>query len=143
MAAPQLHEDLTREDEVVGSSDRAFGLTFAVIFSIVGSIQLWYGLRSGWAWLTGAAAVALLAVCWPRALALANRAWLKIALLLYKVVNPLVLALIFFTTVTPIGLLLRAFGKDPLRLRRSPAAPSYWIARESSDARPDSMKQQF
>ena len=56
MAGAQLHEDLTREDEVVGSSDRAFGLTFAVIFGIVGLIQLWYGLRPAWAWLAGATA---------------------------------------------------------------------------------------
>ena len=57
--------------------------------------------------------------------------------------NPLVMGLVFFTTVVPIGLALRAFGKDPLRLRREPTAASYWIPREPPGPEPDTMKQQF
>jgi hypothetical protein len=62
---------------------------------------------------------------------------------LYKVMNPLVMGLVFFTTVVPIGLALRAVGKDPLRLRREPGAESYWIRREPPGPEPDTMKQQF
>ena len=51
--------------------------------------------------------------------------------------------MVFFTTVMPIGLLMRAVGKDPLRLRREPAAGSYWIAREPPGPEPDTMKNQF
>ena len=52
--------------------------------------------------------------------------------LIGKIVNPIVMALLFFSTITPVGFLMRLFGKDPLRLRRDPAAASYWIEREPS-----------
>jgi hypothetical protein len=64
-------------------------------------------------------------------------------LLLHAVVNPIVMALLFFTTVTPIALILRAQGKDPLRLRRDPDARSYWIERRPPGPMPDTMPRQF
>ena len=64
-----------------------------------------------------------MALTYPRILAPLNRLWLKFGLLLYKVMNPLVLGLLFFVTIMPIGLVMRALGKDFLRLKRDPAAP--------------------
>jgi len=54
-----------------------------------------------------------------------------------------VLGLIFLTTVVPIGLLMRAFGHDPLRLKREPQAPSYWVQREPPGPAPETMIHQF
>jgi hypothetical protein len=100
--------------------------------------------HSYWEWWLGAAVVMLaFALAWPVALAPLNRLWLRLGLVLYKVVNPVVMGLVFFTTVVPIGLLMRALGKDPLRLRRQPTADSYWIAREPPGPEPDTMKNQF
>ena len=58
-----------------------------------------------------------------------NRLWLKFGLLLHRVVNPVIMALLFFGTVLPTGLVMRALGKDLLRLKRQPDADSYWIPR--------------
>ena len=138
-----LHEDLAREDDIVGSSDRAFGLTLAAVFAVIGVVRLVLGHSyAGW-WLGAAAVMLAFALAWPAALAPLNRLWLRLGLVLYKVVNPLVMGLVFFTTVVPIGLLMRALGKDPLRLRREPAAGSYWITREPPGPEPDTMKNQF
>ena len=138
-----LHEDLAREDDIVGPSDRGFGLTLAAVCGVVGVVRLVLGHSyAGW-WLAAAAALLALAFAWPAALAPLNRLWLRLGLVLYKVMNPLVMGLVFFTTVVPIGLALRAFGKDPLRLRREPAATSYWIRREPPGPDPDTMKHQF
>jgi hypothetical protein len=138
-----LHEDLAREDDIVGSSDRAFGLTLAAVFAVIGVVRLVLGHSyAGW-WLGAAAVMLAFALAWPVALAPLNRLWLRLGLVLYKVVNPLVMGLVFFTTVVPIGLLMRALGKDPLRLRREPAAGSYWITREPPGPEPDTMKNQF
>ena len=63
--------------------------------------------------------------------------------LLYKIVNPVVLGLLFYVTVTPIALLMRVLGKDPLRLRRDSDAASYWIDRTPPGPVPESMKNQF
>ena len=70
-----------------------------------------------------------LLACVPATLKPLNRMWFKFGLLLHKVVNPIVMALVFFGTVLPTGLIMRALGKDPLRLKWQPDANSYWIER--------------
>jgi len=90
-----------------------------------------------------AAGFALVALLAPRLLRPLNQAWFRFGMLLHRVVSPLVMGLLFFVTVTPIGLLMRLTGKDPLRLRFDPAADSYWIDREPPGPPPDSMRNQF
>ena len=140
-----MHEDFTREEEVPGSSDRSFGLVMAAFFAIVAVAPLVQGSLAAirW-WAVGIAAAFLaLALLRPAVLRPLNRLWLKLGLLLAKIVSPVVLALLFYVTVTPVGLLMRAAGKDPLRLRRNAGAASYWIAREPPGPAPQSMKHQF
>jgi len=57
--------------------------------------------------------------------------------------SPIVMALLFFTTVTPIAVLLRAFGKDPLRVRRDSSVSTYWIDRRPPGPAPSTMTRQF
>ena len=90
-----------------------------------------------------AAAFLLVALVYPRLLGPLNRLWLKFGLLLYKVMNPLILGLLFFVTIMPIGLVMRAFGKDFLRLRLDRTAKSYWIDRTPPGPPPQSMRNQF
>ena len=137
------HEDLSRPDEVKRSSDRTFGLVFTIVFLIVG---LW-PLAGGGAvrlWALGTAA-AFLATAFlrPKLLAPFNRLWTKFGLLLHSVAAPVVMGLLFYLTVTPIGLIMRLLGKDPLRLRFEPQADSYWIVRRPPGPAPDTMKNQF
>jgi hypothetical protein len=139
----QLHEDIRREHEVVGSSDRSFGLTIAGFFALMAGLSAWRG-GERWPYWAGAAVVlALLALVAPSLLSPFNRAWTKLGLLLFKVVNPVVMFVLFVTTIVPIGLLRRAFGNDSLNLRFDPDAPSYWIHREPRGPAPESMKNQF
>jgi hypothetical protein len=60
-----------------------------------------------------------------------------------KIIGPIVLALIFYAVVTPIGVVLRALGRDPLRLRRNAAADSYWITRAPPGSTRAALKDQF
>jgi hypothetical protein len=139
----RLHEDLSRDDEVIGGSDRGFGLTIAGVCGLVGAIRLALGHDHA-AWWLGAAALALvLGLFRPATLAPLNRVWLRLGLLLYKAVSPVAMGLVFVTTVVPIGLLMRALGKDPLRLRRDSTVASYWIQRDPPGPAPDTMKNQF
>jgi hypothetical protein len=137
------HEDFSRQEEIKPSSDRSFGLVIAAFFLIVGFWPLVRAQPIRW-WALGAATVfALLALLWTAALAPLNRLWMKLGALLYTVVSPVVMALLFYVTVTPIALLMRLLGKDPLRLRRDPDAASYWIDRTPPGPSPVSMKNQF
>jgi hypothetical protein len=143
MATSQLHEDYSREEHVKGGSDRGFGLVFAAFFALVSALSWWRG-HTGW-YGTLPVAVAFLVVAYvaPHLLAPLNRLWLKFGLLLYKVMNPIVLGLLFFVTIMPIGLLMRALGKDFLRLKLDPQAESYWIDRKPPGPPPQSMRNQF
>lgn len=137
------HEDLSREEHIEGSSDRSFGFVFAAVFAL---IALWPLLHQGgvrvWA-LVVAAAFALIAVVRPALLATPNRLWMKLGLLLGKIVSPIALGILFYAVLTPLGVLMRLTGKDPLRLKRDAAAASYWIPREPPGPPPGSMTNQF
>lgn len=138
-----LHEDFARQDEVVGSSDRGFGLTLAVACLLLGTIRLVLGHNyAGW-WLGVGIVLLGLALFWTAPLKPLNRLWLRLGVVLYRVVNPIVMLLLFVTTIIPIGALLRLSGKDPLRLRRDPAAPSYWLPRQPPGPDPKTMINQF
>jgi hypothetical protein len=64
LGKPDFHENLTRDDEVVGSSDRVFGITLAAVAAVVGAFKLWHGHGSAWWWLIAAAVFLLLALFW-------------------------------------------------------------------------------
>jgi len=124
-------------------SNRAFGGVFAVVFAIVAALPLKDGGEPYW-WAAGVAgAFALLALVWPRALRPLNFVWFLIGMALHRVVSPVVMGFLFFLTVTPVGLLMRLTGKDPLRLRRVPGAASYWIVRTPPGPAGESMRRQF
>ncbi len=143
MATSQLHEDFSREEHVKAGSDRGFGLVFAGFFAIMAGLSWWRG-HVVWHYTLPASAIFLVvALIFPRLLAPLNKLWLKIGLLLYKVMNPLIMGLLFFVTITPIGLVMRMGGKDFLRLRMDKDAKSYWIDRAPPGPPPQSMKNQF
>ena len=124
------------------SSNRSFGLTLAGAFAVLGAISLWRGLERG-AWELGLA-VGFLTVAGfaPGMLGPLNRAWAWIGRALSSVVNPLLIMALFYGVVTPVGLAMRAFGKDPLRRRRDPQSSTYWIdCREGPET--SDMRRQF
>ena len=139
---PIFHENF-RQEAVVAGSDRSFGLVFAGVFAVIGAVKLWQGQAAGIAWSAAAMAFLVLAIARPMILAPLNHLWLKLGLLLYKVVNPLVMALMFYLTILPTGLLMRLLRKDPLHLKRDPQACSYWIERRPPGPVPDTMRNQF
>jgi small neutral amino acid transporter SnatA (MarC family) len=138
-----LHENYSRDETVIGGSDRSFGIVMTFVFAVMSLLNWWHDGPS-WRW-TGGIAVLFLAatLLYPAALKPLNRLWLKFGLLLHKVVNPIVMALVFFGTVLPTGLIMRALGKDSLRLKRQSHANSYWIERRPPGPAPESMKDQF
>jgi hypothetical protein len=147
---PSFHEDYSRKEEVKGSSDRGFGLTVGGILLAIAvvraGLELWDGAAPGW--VEGFLAVigALLLIFGlvaPALLAPLNRAWTRLGLLLFKVVNPVVLGLIYLTTIVPIGLLMRLRGRDLLSLRFDRQATSYWVVRTPPGPAPETMIRQF
>ena len=121
------------------SSNRSFGILFSIVFAAIafwpllnlGEIRVWSVIVSSIFLLLGLINSKLL---YPL-----NLVWVKFGELIGKIVAPLVMALIFFIILTPIGLFLRLIGKDLLNIKLN-NNKTYWIKR---DKKPGSMKRQF
>lgn len=137
------HESLDREAEVEGSSNRSFGWVFTVFFLILAFLPLLGGGGVRYWALAASAAMAVVTLVRPSLLEVPNRAWGRFGLWLGRIVSPVMTGVVFYGVVTPIGLLMRLVGKDVLRLRRDPAATSYWIVRDPPGPPPQSMSDQF
>lgn len=125
-------------------SERSFGLLFTVIFAGVGV----YGFFKGWAQGTAIAffvagfSFGLITILAPRFLAPLNKAWFQLGQLLGRIINPIVLSIIFFGLLTPVALITRLFGRDALKLRPRTCS-SYWVERNPPGPASDSFKNQF
>jgi hypothetical protein len=141
--AQSTHEAFERDEQIVAGSDRSFGFVMAGVFALLSLLNAWHVGRV-WPWTGGLAALFLAAALFrPAVLYPLNRIWLKFGLFLHRIVNPLIMALLFYGTVLPTGLTLRAMGKDLLRLKREPDASSYWIVRAPPGPSPETMRDQF
>ena len=122
------------------SSEKSFGILFFIVFSIIGlyplltvsSVRIWS--------LVIAIIFLVIAFAKPIIFKPLNNAWIKLGEILGKIIAPIVMLIVFFAVVTPIGLLLKIFGKDILGLKFSKKIKSYWILRDKNIG---PMKQQY
>lgn len=118
---------------------RQFGLVMAGALGLFGSLAVWRGHEWGqYLWYLGGAFL-LLGLVMPRVLGPIERVWMAFAAVLGVVMTTIILTLTFFVVMTPMGILLRAMGKDLLELERNPEVDSYWapVDPEGSASRPD------
>jgi hypothetical protein len=106
---------------------RKFGITMAVALLVFGLFFLWRD-KAAWSPLLQLSGVFLVvALIIPKALAPIEWAWMKLAFVLGTVVTYILLSLTFFLIITPLGLVMRIFGKDSLALKPDPNRKSFWI----------------
>ena len=119
---------------------RSFGFTVGGVLALLALAPLRHG-QSPRRLLLGVALVLVsLAATRPSLLAVPNRLWSGLGDVLHRIVSPVVLGVIFFLVVTPIGILRRLRGHDPLGLRLKPSRSTYWIER---DAESGDLRRQF
>ena len=116
------------------SRDAAVALIVALLWRNEPPVPMWA--------LASAAALALVSLMAPALLKPLNILWFRFGLLLHRIVNPIVMFAMFALVFVPAGALMRLWH-DPLRLRRKPEAPTYWIDREAGGATAGSMTNQF
>jgi len=121
--------------------EQHFGFLFAAVFVIVAFWPLWPLHAPNLYWLAGAGAWAAVALICPRLLAPLYKLWMKFGHVLGWINARIILGVVFFVMVTPIGLVMRLSGKDLLRMR-SPKSASYWIQR-GKPLDPQSLRNQF
>ncbi|HMV56426.1 MAG TPA: SxtJ family membrane protein [Nitrospira sp.] len=142
----ELHgaEDSSKVNFSRVSSNREFGCVFTVFFLVLFVILY----RDNWrthSWLLYlSASTALVTSFAPALLGPLNRFWQRVGHILHSVISPISLALVFFVVVMPIGLLMRLFDKDLLRLRLNHQdVDTYWIERKPFGPSPESFSDQF
>ena len=126
-------------DNVKIGSNRSFGIVFFVVFLIIATYPLINGdeLRL-WSLIISIVFLSLGLVN-SKILNPLNKLWFKFGIFLGKIISPLVMGIIFFLVVTPIGLLMRLLSKDLLNLRFNNNS-SYWIEKTEPKSK---MKNQF
>ncbi len=123
--------------------NRSFGFLFAAIFAGTAAWMYFHGaLHIPVALAALSVTTAIVAHVSPDVLAPFNKAWFELGQLLGKIVSPVVLGVIFFGIITPVALISKLVGRDPLRLKRRQAV-SLWIARTMPNPDPASFKNQF
>ena len=124
-------------------SNKKFGLFFSFIFIFFSS---YFFFKSNfiltYIFLFISFIFLLLGLFFPKYLSLLNKGWMIIGLILSKIVNPLVLGIIYFGLFTPIGLFRKLIGKDELNLK-SEDVKTYWKKRDIINVKQSSFKDQF
>jgi hypothetical protein len=109
---------------------RDFGITFFAVFALIGGILLYKGRGSGYAFLAASILFVVLGKWAPETLRPFHKAWMTLALVLGFFTSRLILCILYYCVLTPIGVIMRLFGKDLLDQRWDKEAPSYWIKKE-------------
>ena len=129
-----------KKKEKKESSNKSFGIVFFIVFFIIG---LWPLLNSGgirvWALLIGVIFL-LLGLFNSKILTPLNKLWIKFGELLGKIISPIIMSLLYFFVVTPIGFIMTILLKKDLLSTKFNKESSYWIKRAKNIG---SMKKQF
>ena len=124
-------------------SEKSFGLFFGTILFIIFAWQVIFHHVFPLSILLAAAILGIIAVTVPTLLRPFNIGWFYVGKTLHKITNPLIMAIIFFGVLTPLGALRRWIGKETLEKKYNPGIRSYWIARIPPGPAPDSLSDQF
>ena len=131
---------MIKNSKIKMGSNRSFGIVFAVVFLI---IALW-PLKNGYSILITPLTISLiflfLGLINSKFLNPLNKLWFKFGLVLGAIIAPIVMCIIYFLVVTPIGLIMKIIGKDLLNTKYDKTKKSYWMQRKTPIG---TMKKQF
>ena len=126
-------------DDIKVSSNKSFGIVFFIVFLLIATYPLLKGndVRV-WSLLISFGFL-ILGLMNSKILSPLNKLWFKFGLILGKIMSPLIMGIIFFVVVTPIGIAMRVLKKDLLNLKYN-QKETYWIKKTGPKSK---MKNQF
>ena len=122
------------------SSNRSFGVVFFAVFLFIALYPITYSedIRI-WSLIISFIFI-ILGLLNSKILTPLNKLWFKFGVILGKIISPIIMGIIFFLVVTPIGLIMKVLGKDLLRLKNNKKDNTYWIEKNGPKSK---MKNQF
>ena len=135
-----FHESFQRED-VPPPPERSTGIVFAVVSVVVGAI--FYDTPAVWG-VCAVLATGFALVSWlkPAILKPLNILWFRFSLLLHRIVNPVIMLVMYVVAILPFGLVMQLL-RDPLQAKRGTESTSYWARRGADGTAQSSMENQF
>jgi len=129
--------------DLKSSSNRSFGLVMSGCCVVIALYPLVSANTPNW-WLLAVGAVfLLLALAKPEVLGPLNYVWTGIGLAMGKVVNPIVLGLMYFIIISPVAIGMKLAGRDPLSRGFDTDLETYWQDKVPAGPTPETMKNQF
>ena len=123
---------------------RQFGLVLALILAVFAFLHFRKGHEHAYLWFAGFSLASLGAgVCFPEALAPVFRVFTKVAHAIGWFNTRVILVLVYYLILTPIGLIMKLFRKDPLNRRLDKNAQTYWIKRTHFASSKEALEKQF
>lgn len=122
---------------------REFGLTIGIILAILGCVALWRGKPSAWYLLPVGLSFMVFGLLLPEVLKPLQKLWMAFALILGFFMSHIILVVLFYAVITPIGLMVKMFGKDILDQRIDKDAVSYWVKRSAAKKTRESYENQY
>jgi hypothetical protein len=140
----EIRDDIASVYRVPTNKDlNVLAALLVVIPSLIGLYGLlWKENEAGYYWIAAGAAFGALRLIRPAFVGF-HRLWIRLSVVLGYFVSRILLTLVFFLTVTPIGLLMRLTGRDPMNRKLDPNASTYWHSRESQTPSVEMYERQF
>jgi len=122
---------------------RKFGLTVGLALLAIGIVLFTLEKPAAFYFGGTGSALILLGLIYPNILKPLNKVWMTIALVLGWFMSRVILIILFYLVLTPLGLIAKLFGKDFLDLKIEKNSSSYWIKREKTKVDPADLERQF
>ena len=126
-------------NELKLSTNKSFGIVFFIVFVLIAIYPLTYGGEIRVWSLVISIIFLILGILNSKILTPLNKIWFKFGIFLGKIVSPMIMGIIFFLVVTPIGIIMRLLKKDVLGLKYN-KNKTYWIEKNGPKTK---MKNQF
>ena len=128
------------KEKIKMSSNKSFGIVFFVFFLILSLYPLLNKEKLNLLFLIFSITFLILGLLNSKILTPLNKVWFKFGIILGKIISPIIMGIIFFLVVTPIGLIMKILGKDLLKLKYNKKDNTYWIEKNGPKSK---MKNQF
>ena len=128
------------KEKIKMSSNKSFGIVFFVFFLILSLYPLLNKEKLNLLFLIFSITFLILGIINSKILTPLNKVWFKFGIILGKIISPIIMGIIFFLVVTPIGLIMKTLGKDLLKLKYNKKDSTYWIEKNGPKSK---MKNQF
>jgi hypothetical protein len=122
---------------------RQFGITIGIVLGLLGIWFFWVGKEGKYLLIIGAILFSSLGLIFPLVLKPFQKLWMTLAILMGWLVTRVIVTVLFYLVVTPIGIFAKLCGKKFLNVKLDKSADSYWIKRTHTTPDKQAYEKQF